>query len=521
MIRFILFLAIVLALGTAFAWLADRPGDLVITFSGMRYEVSLTTALVAFLTAVVAIMVLWWIIRTTIDSPQIMRRHFRARRRDRGYQALSTALIAAGAGDGATARKLAQRAHGFIAADQEPLLPYLDAQIALLDGKGGDARKLFEEMLAGGETRLLGLRGLYLEAQRAGDPVAARHYAERALEAAPALEWAANAALAGRAADGDWEKALALVEQRRRAPGADKAASARARAVLLTAKAMSLAETSPSEAKAAALEANKLAPDLVPAAVAAARAVFRADDLRKGAKILEAAWKLAPHPEIADAYVHARPGDSALDRLKRARELERLAPNHVESAFALAQAELAAGDFAAARRHVESIVKTEPREGAWLLLADIEEAETGHQGRVREWLQRAVKAPRDPAWMADGQVSERWLPFSPISGRLDAFEWRQPMHALAGPAIDIDADTAARIVTPEQVAAPVPPASPVIELVSPDAGTPAPMPKIEDDEAVSTPETAPIDAETVVRNAGFAESGGESPQKAKSGFRLF
>jgi HemY protein len=519
MIRFIIFLALVLGVGTAFAWLADRPGDLVVTFSGMRYEVSLTTALAAFLAAVVTIMMTWWIVRTLIDSPQIMRRFFRARRRDRGYQALSTGLIAAGAGDGAAARKLAARAHGFLSADQEPLVTYLDAQIALLEGKSGDARKLFEDMLAGGETRLLGLRGLYLEAQRAGDPVAARHYAERALEAAPALEWASNAALAGRAGEDDWDKALALVEERRRAPGTNKQASARARAVLLTAKSISLSDTAPVEAKAAALEAHKLAPDLVPAAVAAARALFRADDLRKGAKILEAVWKLSPHPEVADAYVHARSGDSAMDRLKRARELERLVPNHVESSFALAQAELGAGDFAAARRHVEAILKTEPREGAWLLLADIEEAETGNQGRVREWLQRAVKAPRDPAWMADGQVSDRWLPFSPISGRLDAFEWKRPVQALsAAPAID--AETFARVVTPEISVVPQKDRL-VSEADVSQEQNPQPHANTEDGKAVSTPEAALLDAEAVVRNAGFVESADESPRKTKNGFRLF
>ena len=70
------------------------------------------------------------------------------------------------------------------------------------------------------------------------------------------------------------------------------------------------------------------------------------------------------------------------------------------------------------------------REGAYLLLADIEEAETGDQGKVRQLLSKAVRAPRDPAWVADGVVSERWAPVSPVTGRLDAFEWRAPMERL-------------------------------------------------------------------------------------------
>lgn len=501
MIRFLVFLALVLGIGWAFAWLADRPGDLVLTFGGMRYALSLTTALAGFLAAVVTIMLGWWIIRTALDSPQIVRRFFRARRRDRGYQALSTGLIAAGAGNAAAARQLSQRAASFLSADQEPLIQYLDAQVALLDGKRDDARKVFEGMLAGGETRVLGLRGLFLEAERAGDRVAARHYAEKALESAPALDWAADAALAGRTRDGDWDKALTLVEERRRLKTADKATLNRQRAVLLTAKAIAALEGAPADARAAALEANKLAPDLVPAAVIAARSLFRLDELRKGAKILEAAWKVSPHPEIADAYVHARSGDSAADRLARARELEKLAPGHAESLMAVAQAELAAGEHQAARRHAEALLKTDPRESAWLLLADIEEAETGHQGRVREWLQRAVKAPRDPAWVADGQPFERWLPFSPVSGRIDAFEWKAPAALLAG--AEIDAETMARVAVAE--------APSVIETTPPPA----------------LAESGPvIDAETVVRSAGYGDAGADSQaqpedSRSKTGFRLF
>ncbi|MGO7508248.1 heme biosynthesis protein HemY, partial [Rhizobium johnstonii] len=68
----------------------------------------------------------------------------------------------------------------------------------------------------------------------------------------------------------------------------------------------------------------------------------------------------------------------------------------------------------------------QPREAAYLLLSDIEESETGDQGRVRHWLAQALKAPRDPAWVADGFVSDKWLPVSPMTGLLDAFEWKAP-----------------------------------------------------------------------------------------------
>jgi HemY protein len=68
-----------------------------------------------------------------------------------------------------------------------------------------------------------------------------------------------------------------------------------------------------------------------------------------------------------------------------------------------------------------------------MVMAAIEEGEGGNKGKVRDWLARAVRAPRDAVWMADGIVSERWLPVSPISGELDAFEWKVPAARIGAP----------------------------------------------------------------------------------------
>src|SRR3954468_6255913 len=43
---------------------------------------------------------------------------------------------------------------------------------------------------------------------------------------------------------------------------------------------------------------------------------------------------------------------------------------------------------------------------------------------------RAVRALHDPAWTADGYVGERWRPVSPVSGKLDAFQWQTPVASL-------------------------------------------------------------------------------------------
>ena len=406
MLRVLFYLAIVAALGFGFAWLADRPGELDVTFAGNHYNVPLITAVAGIVAIVAAILILWWLIKSIIQSPYTLRRHFRARKRDRGYQSLSTGLIAAGAGDAEAARRMTKQAGKLLSSYQEPLIKLLEAQTAMLEGRTEDARKGFEAMVEDPETRLLGLRGLYIEAQRVGALDAARHYAAEAAQQAPQLEWASSAMMGQLCAEGDWDAALKLVDARKQALAHSKDVVKKERAALLTAKAMAVVDVDHAQAKALALDANKLAPDLVPAAVVAARALFADGDVRKGSKTLEAAWKRFPHPDIASTYVYARSGDTAQDRLKRAKHLVSLRSNNPEGSLALARAAYEAGDYRLARDNAEQVLRASPRESAYLLLADIEEAETGDQGKVREWLARAVKAPRDPAWTADGYVSE-------------------------------------------------------------------------------------------------------------------
>ncbi|MEP4294286.1 MAG: heme biosynthesis protein HemY, partial [Rhizobiaceae bacterium] len=176
--------------------------------------------------------------------------------------------------------------------------------------------------------------------------------------------------------------------------------------------------------------ACKLAPGLTPAASIAARLLVRLNDGRKAGKILETAWRTNSHPDIADAYVNLNVGDNASQRLARARKLTAASPNDREGLFAIAKAALDAGEFQTARDTMEKILRESASERSCLLMADIEQAEYGDRGRVREWLSRAVSAAKDPAWIADGVISEDWMPCSPTTGRLDAFEWKAPMQQL-------------------------------------------------------------------------------------------
>ena len=210
-------------------------------------------------------------------------------------------------------------------------------------GDRAAAERAFREMTTRDDTKLLGLRGLYIEAQRRNDAQAARLAAEEAAKAAPRWPGPGRRCSMTAARASDWAGALAALEQMKGA--LEKADYRRKRAVLLTARAQALAEIDRDGSRAAVLEAVKLAPDLVPAAALAGRRLAESGELRKARKILEAAWTINPHPDIAEAYANLRLGDSARERLARMQKLADKVPGQLEGALAVARAALDAREF--------------------------------------------------------------------------------------------------------------------------------------------------------------------------------
>jgi HemY protein len=456
MIRVILFLLAAAVLATGFAWVADRPGDVVITWMGYHIETSVIVGALGIAALVLVLMLLWATVRFILRSPEQVSLFFRHRRAMKGYLAISRGLIAIGAGDLRSARKAAEEAARLSPGD--PLALLLTAQSAQMAGDRDGAERAFRAMTRRDDTKLLGLRGLYIEAQRRDDAHAARLAAEEAGKASPAPAWAGQAVLDYRCAAADWTGALAALDAMKSA--LEKPDYRRQRAVLLTARALALGEIDRDASRAAVLEAVKLAPDLVPAAALAGRRLAEAGETRKARKILEKAWTINPHPDIAEAYANLRLGDSARDRLTRMQKLAAQVPGQLEGALAVARAALDARDFSGARAALAPYLSAPTRRVA-SLMAEIEESEHGDEGRVREWMSRAMRAAGDPVWTADGVVSERWLPVTP-NGRLDGFAWKLPLAEIGvtHPVLEVAPPPLRPAVEPTEVAPPEPEAKP-------------------------------------------------------------
>ena len=415
MIRIILFLVLIALAAAGAAWVAEQTGDVVLSWGGWRDRDH-----AAGVRAGArhrrrrgddgrgrSCAALW-------RTPERMRRSRRERRQARGRHAITQGLLAIGHGDSSAARSHAEVARRHAAHD--PLALLLHAQSAQLDGDREGAQRAFRAMAEREDTRLLGLRGLFIEAQRADDPVAAVMVAEEALKLAPSSSWASHAVLGFCCAKGDWTGALTILDNNHRAGLIDKATYRRQRGVLLTARALELEKVDRDLSRESVMEAVKLAPTLVPAAVLASKyrkrgASGAAFDAHRRNGVAGAAASRSRRCLCACEARRFRAAAAGAGRDAGARR----APGHIEGALAIARAAIDASEFATAREALAPFIAA-PTQRVAMLMAEIERTEHGDTGRARAWTLRAVRALHDPAWTADGYVSDRWRPVSPVTG---------------------------------------------------------------------------------------------------------
>ena len=438
MARVLGFLLVLAALTWGAVRFAENPGEVVIIWQGYRIGTSvgvliLTVAAIAVLWAFVSRF--WHWLRA---GPGRFMEGRASRRRERGYRLLTEGLVAAAAGDAKAARRIGAKADQLV---QTPLNLLLLAQAAQLNRDEATAKRYFEAMIGHPETEFLGLRGLIVQASKAGDWAAARKHAQAAYALRPDTEWLSSALFDLEARAGDWRAAQKTLEAAQKAKLIESGDYPRRRAVVLAMRAQTaLADGHEQDALALAREAHKRDPGLVAATAIAASLLAAQGKARAATKMVEAGWKRGPHPDLARAYAAIAPDEPALERTRRFERLHALNPDDPESRIAVAEAALEAELWGEARRHLEAALGERPSQRVYRLLAALEERQDGDAEAARKWLLRAASATPGAAWLCDkcGSASDQWGARCGACDAFDSLAWKlSPSTAPREPAPDI------------------------------------------------------------------------------------
>lgn len=355
-------------------------------------------------------------------------RYFDRNRERKGYKALSEGMMALASGEARLALTRAQTAERLLGKPE--LTTLLVAQAAEASGDRLRATEAYKTLLQDEATRFVGVRGLLQQKLADGDRELALKLAEKAFELRPRHAETQDVLLRLQSDAGDWSGARATLGAKLKAGTLPKDVYRRRDAVLALQQARTVIDDDASiEAREAAIEANRLSPDLIPAAAMAARGYLAKGDKKNAARVLKKAWEAMPHPDLAAAFAEIEPGETPKDRLARFKALTSLRTDSDETKMLLAELLVAAEDFPAARRALGDVTTRHPTQRSLAVLAAIARGEGAEDSAVRAIVAQAIAAPRGPQWCCDKcqTVRPAWHPVCENCGSFDSLSWREPL----------------------------------------------------------------------------------------------
>ncbi|MEM8553264.1 MAG: heme biosynthesis HemY N-terminal domain-containing protein [Pseudomonadota bacterium] len=450
LILVLVFVAIIVALAYGSEWILANGEGIYVEFAGQTLDLDPLRTLIFAVLVVVAIYIAVRLLGMLLGSIAFflgrntaLSRFLNRRRERRGNRILSEGMLALASGDSKLAMRKALLAEKKLS--QPEIGKLLAAQAAEQMGDKDLAKEAYKDLLTNDKTRFLAIRGLMKHKQGEGDEATALQLAKKALDINPSHDETSTQLFLMQAHEGDWSGARKTLGIKRRYRTAPKDMATRRDGLLALCQAIEFRKAGNlEEARKAAMDALKEVPNFAPAVVEGAKALIESKNKGKAASAIRSAWASEPHPSLAAAYAEIEPDETPAQRVKRFADLVRRDTDHPEARMLMAEVNIAAEDFPAARRALGDLTEKDPTARAMTLMAAIERGEGSDDSTVKAWLAKAVTAPRGPAWVCEteGAVYAEWQPICDVCGGFDTLTWK------AAPAGEVMADTSVGAMLP-------------------------------------------------------------------------
>ena len=359
------------------------------------------------------------------DETAVSRFFYKNRER-KGFEALADGMVALASGESKLAVTKAARAEKYL--KRPELTNLITAQAAEALNDKPKAYEFYKKLLKDDRTRFVGVIGIMKQKLSEGDTDLALKLAERAFSLKPKHEKTQDFLLNLQAKKEDWSGARRTLSAKLKYGTLPRDVHRRRDAVLALSEAKSiLAEGKNIEAREAAIEANRLSPDLIPAATMAARSYMEGGKVKNALRVIKKAWEVRPHPDLATVFLEVTEKEDHIYRIKSFKSLSRVQANHNETKMFLAELYVSSEDFDAARLVINDLVQSVPTARLLTIRAAISKGEGADDELVRGLLNEALKASRGAQWVCENcsQVHVHWVSVCVNCSSLDTLSWKE------------------------------------------------------------------------------------------------
>ena len=293
LLKIVIFLGIVVAGTWGTGFLLEADGGIRVSVAGTEYTLGALESVIALVLLMVASWLLFKIVglvvafvRFALGDKTAINRFFDRRRERRGYDALAEGMMALASGESSVALSKAAKADRLL--ERPELTTLLTAQAAEQAGDTAKATEAYKRLLKDDKTRFVGVRGLMKQQLEAGDHEKAMKLAEKAFALKPKHIETQDTLLQLQANAHDWSGARKTLGAKLKHGGLPRDLHKRRDAVLALGAAKDIVDEEKSiEARETAIEANRLSPDLIPAAVMASGGYVKQGRSRLAVRLLK------------------------------------------------------------------------------------------------------------------------------------------------------------------------------------------------------------------------------------------
>ena len=144
-------------------------------------------------------------------------------------------------------------------------------------------------------------------------------------------------------------------------------------------------------------------------------------------RFIKKVWKEAPHPEYKSA-IYNLSKCLKIDMIELSKYIIGTSSSNEESRLLLIEASIFEKKWNNARSEIKSLIDVQPKKEICLLMAKIEEGDTGDIQKTNSWILRARNGEENNIWVCffSNQSQEKWSSVS-RGGFFNSLEWKKPI----------------------------------------------------------------------------------------------
>ena len=346
--------------------------------------------------------------------------------KEKGYNAFVSGMIALANKDYKRAILESKKISNHL--DDNPSLALLlKSEILKVEKKYDELSVVYESMSKNKHTENLGYRGMMEQYLRAQDYHHAFIYGERLFNNNPFIEKIYDTLVGIIAKTNNWQQLLIITDRAFSKKIIDKKAYEENKSIgfFEIAKIKQLSEIE--ESLQYMQKALKLRKNFPPYVRLYIDLLIQHKNYKLAKKFIKKAWNDHPHTEYRESILSLA-AHLEIEMLELVKYITDASYKSEESIKLMVEAFIESKKWDNARNHIKDLLDVRPTKEVCLLMAKIEEGDSGDVQKINAWIQRAKNGAVNNIWICTiSKKSQRTWSSISEGGYFNSLEWRQPI----------------------------------------------------------------------------------------------